>query len=120
MRALRKAWRRAGQHTLRITTQEDKQKIVITLEGRVAGPWVAELSRVWVEMAPRISSRKLWLDLRNVTYADGGGRMVLGDIYIQTRAGLITSTPWTEYLAGEIRNSKGNGIDEEVENGSNS
>lgn len=88
---------------LRITTQEDEQAIAITLEGRIAGPWVDEISRAWLETAPRINSRKLSLDLRNVTYADALGKQALRHIHAESGAELIVSTPWTQYLADEIR-----------------
>jgi anti-anti-sigma regulatory factor len=92
-----------SQKMLRITTQEDEQAIEITLEGRIAGPWVAEISRAWRETAPRLASRKLSLDLRNVTYADALGKQALRHIHAQSNAELIVSTPWTQYLADEIR-----------------
>jgi anti-anti-sigma regulatory factor len=95
-----------GQTMLRITTQEDEQAIEITLEGRIAGPWVAEISRAWMETAPRLASRKLSLDLRNVTYADALGKQALRHIHAQSGAELIASTPWTQYLAEEIRNNR--------------
>ena len=104
-----------SQLTLRISLQETERAIEITLEGRVAGPWVAELSRVWVETAPRLDSRNLILDLRNVTYADDAGTGALRAIYAQTHARLFAGTPWTEYLAEEIRRSKAEQIDEEVD-----
>lgn len=75
----------------------------ITLEGRVAGPWVAELSRVWVEAVAQLKSRKLIIDLRNITYADSAGTEALKKIYTQSHAKLLAASPWTEYLAGEIR-----------------
>jgi hypothetical protein len=90
---------------LRITTQEDEQAIAITLEGRIAGPWVAEISRAWMETAPRLAARKLSLDLRNVTYADALGKQALRHIHAQSGAELIVSTPWTQYLAEEIRSN---------------
>ena len=89
---------------LRITTQEDEQAVEITLEGRVAGPWVPEISRAWMETAPRLAARKLSIDLRNVTYADALGKQALRHIHAQSGAELIVSTPWTQYLAEEIRN----------------
>jgi hypothetical protein len=72
------------------------------LEGRVAGPWANELDRVWVETAPQLGSRKLVIDLHNVTYADAAGKQVLRAIYSQTHAVLIAKTPWTQFLAEEI------------------
>lgn len=95
-----------SQQLLRITVQEKDTEIEITLEGRVAGPWVAELRRIWMETTPRLGARKLSLDLRNVTYSDAGGEQVLREIFAQTNAELVTGTPWTQYLAEQIKNSK--------------
>lgn len=96
---------KAGRHTLRITINEDDQSIGITLEGRIAGPWVEELRRVWVEIGPKLGDRQLWIDLRSVIYSEAEGKQVLKEIYAQTHAKLVTSTPWTEYLAQEISES---------------
>lgn len=103
-----------GRHTLKITFHEDVEAIGITLEGRLVGPWVAELSRTWRETAPRRGERKLSLDLRNVTYSDAEGKKVLKDIFSQTGAQLITSSPWTEYLAQEIRSESSHGAEQEA------
>jgi anti-anti-sigma regulatory factor len=100
---------------LRISVYEYETKIGITLEGRVAGPWVAELSRVWVETAPQLNNRELILDIRNVTYADAAGVEALKAIYAQSQARLITGSLWAEYLAKEITDNKPAGANEEVE-----
>ncbi|MGC1424564.1 MAG: hypothetical protein WA815_19575 [Terracidiphilus sp.] len=76
------------------------------LEGRVAGPWASELDRVWLETAPRLASKKLIIDLHNVTYADVAGKQVLRTIYAQTRATFITNTPWAQFLAEEVTSNK--------------
>lgn len=107
-----------SQVTLKITVQQSDKEIEITLEGRVAGPWVAELQRVWVETAPQLESRKLILDIRNVTYADAAGLKALRAIYAGTQAEVAAGTPWTEYLAEKIKNTKPGSVDEEVEHGS--
>ncbi len=91
-----------GQHTLRITTQQVDHTIRITLEGRVAGPWAAELGRAWADLAPSVRNNKLTIDLRNTTFADMRGLEVLRTIYATTQAHLIANTPWTEHLAQEI------------------
>ncbi len=87
---------------LRITFEENSEAFVIKLEGRIAGPWAAELGRLWEEKAPAIAKKKLSLDLRGTTFADAGGITVLRKIYSQTHAAIITGTPWTEYLAEEV------------------
>ena len=87
---------------LRISIHETAEEVELKLEGRIAGPWAAELGRVWVETAPRLSSRKLVLDLSSVTYADAGGTQLLSEIYTQTRAELLAGTLWTQSLAEQI------------------
>lgn len=87
---------------LRITIHEDDESIGMKLEGRVAGPWVDELSRAWAETAKRLGKKTLSLDLRNVTFSDAGGKQALREIYAQTNAELITGTLWAQYLAEEI------------------
>jgi hypothetical protein len=76
--------------------------MVIQLDGRIIGPWVAELGSAWVQAALRLNSRKLSIDLCNVTYADRSGKQVLRSIYAQTGASLIATTQWARFLAGEI------------------
>ena len=98
---------------LRITIAETVEALEMKLEGRIAGPWAAELSRVWVETAPRIASRKLILDVSGVTYADASGTHTLGQIYSQTHAELLTGTLWTQSLAEQItRHGAQSGIEE--------
>jgi hypothetical protein len=87
---------------LRITVQENQAEMVIKLEGRITGPWAAELDRLWSEMGPVVITRKLALDLRDTTFADAGGIRALRTIYSQTHAEVLTSTPWTRYLADEV------------------
>src|ERR1039457_5541217 len=89
---------RLGKKMLRITIHEDGESIGMTLEGRVAGPWVDELSRAWADTAKRLGSRSLSLDLRNVTFSDAGGKQALREIYSETNAELITGTLWAQYL----------------------
>ena len=90
---------------LRITVQESDHTISMRLEGRVAGPWLAELSRAWDETAPRLGEKKFEIDLHNVTYSDAAGKELLRNIYAQSKAELITRSPLTQYLAEEIRKS---------------
>jgi len=98
---------------LRITIDETTEALEMKLEGRVAGPWAEELSRVWMETAPRLATRKLVLDLSSITYADAGGTHVLGQIYSQTKAELLAGTLWAQSLADQItRGDSHYGIEE--------
>ena len=86
---------------------------MIKLEGRVAGPWVAELTRTWKEQAPLLAEKKLSLDLRDITYSDTRGTQALREIYAQSGAELITSTPWTRFLAEEVKRVNLQTVDQE-------
>jgi anti-anti-sigma regulatory factor len=103
-----------GEPMLRISINPSDQGTVIKLEGRVAGPWVAELSRTWKDQAPLLERRKLILDLRDITFSDSAGTQVLRDIYAETRAGLIAGNPWTDFLAEEIKRTSANPVDQEL------
>ena len=91
-----------GLEVLRITIQNSSEAFEMKLEGRVAGPWAGELNRAWLESAPQLASKKVIIDLNNVTYADAAGKQVLRAIYGETHADLITSSPWTQFLAEEV------------------
>jgi anti-anti-sigma regulatory factor len=99
---------------LRISIEETDESLEMKLEGRIVGPWAAELGRVWVETAPRQASRKLVLDLGNVTYADAGGTHLLGQIYSQTHAEVIAGTLWTHSLAEQITRVEAQTIHQEL------
>jgi anti-anti-sigma regulatory factor len=103
-----------GEHTLRITINEGEKATVMKLEGRVAGPWVAELSRAWREKAPSLASKKLCLDLRDITYSDASGTQALRDIYESTGAELISGDPLTRFLAEEVMRGSHQTVDQEL------
>lgn len=90
---------------LRITLEEKSDVVVLKLEGRLAGPWADELRRLWEEKAAICAQKKLSLDLRETTFADGDGIRILQTIYSQTGAAILAGTPWTQYLAEEVANT---------------
>ena len=112
-RALVVAWHRMSQRMLRITIEQSAETTLIILEGRIAGLWAAELGRTWTEVAPTMGTRRLLIDLRNTTYADVSGIQALRDIYLQTAAEFVTGTPWTEYLAEQIKRQRAIPFEEE-------
>jgi hypothetical protein len=89
---------------LRITVHERDGSIEVILEGRLAGPWVAELNKAWRETAPRLGSRTISLNLRDLTHSNEDGKKVLREIVAQTSAEILASDPLTKYLAQEISN----------------
>jgi len=99
---------------LRITVEENEEAMIIKLEGRIAGPWVAELDRLWEQASPTLGSRQLVLDLRETTYADSDGIRALSAIYSPTKAEILASTPWTQYLAEAVAGKNQQQSDTEV------
>ena len=86
---------------LRITVEESDRAETIKLEGKIAGPWVEELSRAWHALTPALGCRQLNLDMRSVVFVDGKGRQLLREIYQQTKASFLTDSPLTRYFADE-------------------
>jgi len=58
-----------------------------------------------VETAQQLGQKTVIIDLRNVIYADAEGKQMLREIYAQTSAQLVASSPWAQYLAEEIAQS---------------
>lgn len=88
---------------LKITVEEKSEAMTLKLEGRLTGPWVAELDHLWEKASPARSGRHLSLDLREVTFADDNGIRVLRSIYSETGAAILSGTPLTQYLAEQIK-----------------
>lgn len=95
---------------LRITVAESESAETMKLEGKIAGPWVEELSRAWHELKPSLGQKQLKLDMRSVAFVDGKGRQLLREIYQQTKACFLTDSPLTQYFADDaMRSSPING-----------
>lgn len=99
---------------LRITIHDEAAKVTLKLEGRIVGPWTAELDRTWHSLGPSLNNKKLSVDLCGVSYIDREGRGILADIYRHTRARFEADTPLMEYFVQEAQNSSsknGNGTE---------
>ena len=62
---------------LKIDTIESGSEIILTLHGRLAGPWVDELESHWRRMQATAGERPLRVDLSGVTGIDGAARYLL-------------------------------------------
>ncbi len=89
--------------TLRITVNESPESTTMKLEGKITGPWVAELDRAWRSLAASLGSKKLLVDLRGIDHIDPDGRHILAEIHRQTGAGFLADTPITKYFAEQAR-----------------
>jgi hypothetical protein len=75
---------------LKITTHATDDSMRITLEGRLAGPWIGELERCWQESAKSAAGRPLIVDLTGVTFVEPEGKALLSHMY-QAGADLLAS-----------------------------
>src|SRR5208282_2765319 len=65
---------------LRITTERKRGRTVLSVEGRLAGAWVAALEQCW---RTRIAEEKFSVDLCGVSFIDAAGKALLKEIHQQ-------------------------------------
>jgi len=68
---------------LRITTEKKRGKILLNVEGRLAGPWVAALEQCWRELHAGAPQEKFHIDLCGVSFIDAAGKVLLKEIHRQ-------------------------------------
>src|SRR5271163_4742258 len=86
---------------LRITVQDGDKARVMKFEGKIIGPWVDELDRIWCSLAPLLGTKELRLDVREVAFVDVKGTELLRKIYQKTRARFLANSPLTRYFADQ-------------------
>ena len=86
---------------LRVTTTSEDHTITLKLEGKLAGPWVQEVTRVWADTAqsPRCG---YVVDLRSVTFIDNPGQELLARMS-RHGAQLIAADCHTRNIVEEIK-----------------
>jgi len=62
---------------LRIHTTDEDEGITFSLEGRLAGPWVAELERCWQTELSSRPAAGVTVKLAGVTFVDDRGKDLL-------------------------------------------
>ena len=73
----------AGTGMLRITTEKKRGKLVLTVEGRLAGPWVSTLEQSWRDARAGSPTEKLYVNLCGVSFIDPAGKTILKEIHHQ-------------------------------------
>ena len=68
---------------LRITTEKKRGKLVLTVEGRLAGPWVSTLEQCWRDARASSPTEKVSVNLCGVSFIDPAGKTLLKDIHHQ-------------------------------------
>jgi len=89
---------------LRITIENQARETTLRLEGRLTGPWVEELERVWRSSLADPATPALAVDLTDVTFVGENGKKLLEEMYAQG-AKLKTSRCATRSIVEEIGHS---------------
>jgi len=95
---------RAGS-MLRITTEKRRGKVFLSVEGKLAGPWVAALEQCWRELHASSPREKFLVNLCGVSFIDAAGKVLLKEIYRQggqlVAEGCLNQAIVNEIAAGE-------------------
>lgn len=94
---------------LRITTEQKRGKVVLSVEGRLAGQWVTALEQCWKDLRTWAPNGKFSINLCGVSYIDAAGKALLKEIHHQgahlVAEGCLNQAIVKE-IAGEARTEK--------------
>src|SRR6202051_3782584 len=68
---------------LRITVEKKPGKTSLTVEGKLAGPWVSALEQSWKDLHDSSAGEALSINLCGVSFIDATGRALLAEIHQQ-------------------------------------
>lgn len=100
--ALRLRWKHQGDAMVKIQVAEFEDRMVLEMEGRLAGAFVPEVRSAWAKAAAARPGCRVQVDLKNVTCVDREGRILLRSMHEQgvefRRAGMATQDILDEIL----------------------
>jgi outer membrane protein len=100
---------------LRITSDKKKGKVVLTVEGRIAGPWVGTLEQCWRELRAASPDERFSINLCGVSFIDPAGKTLLKEIHRQGGQ-LIAEGCLNQAIVREISATSNRGKNEGGEN----
>ena len=86
---------------LKITVHKDGTEQTLLVEGKLAGPWAAELESAWNQARQADRSRRIRVDITGVSLIDPGGEAALTAI-IAEGARLIAKGAYSGYIAKQF------------------
>jgi outer membrane protein len=98
-----------SQFMLRVTTEKKRGRVLLNIEGRLAGESVAALEQCWRELQEASPKEKFQVHLCDVSYVDAAGKALLKEIHRQG-AQLVAEGCLNQAIVREI---SGNGSDDE-------
>jgi anti-anti-sigma regulatory factor len=94
---------------LRITINDEPSEQRWILQGRLSGPWVAQLKSSWKKTEAARETRKCVVDLNEVTFVDLDGERVLMTM-MKSGAELLATGVYTRHLVETLGNGRRNCI----------
>ena len=87
---------------LRIMIDTARVESTLRLEGRLAGPWVDELARVWAQLRTTSDAGSTRIDLDGLTFVSEAGRSLLRRLH-EEGAELVANGCMTRAIAEDLR-----------------
>jgi anti-anti-sigma regulatory factor len=87
---------------MKVTTQTQAAPATLKVEGRLAGPWVSELEKTWLDVTADQGGREVVADLSDVTFIDAQGWDLL-ERMMESGAELEAHQLLPRYVIGEIK-----------------
>ncbi len=102
---------------LRITIDQTPERINLTIEGKLAGPWVAALEQSWGELRRNSAGQKVSVNLCGVSFIDAAGKALLKAIY-KEGGKLVAEGCLNQAIVREIATQEGGSTEESGPKGS--
>ncbi len=90
---------------LRITLHDSPTVLRFQLEGKLVGPWVAELRHSWQTARSVQAGRQLVIDLTDVAFIDESGKQLLGEL-CERGAQFVAREPLTRAIVEQVRQDR--------------
>ena len=104
---------KSRNHMLRITTENKRGKVLLTVEGRIAGQTVATLEQCWRELKAASPDAKFNVNICSVSFIDGAGKTLLKEIYREggqlVAEGCLNQAIVREITEERVKGAKGYG-----------
>jgi outer membrane protein len=91
---------------LRITIEQKPGKRSLTVEGKLAGPWVSALAQSWKDLLSSSSGENLSINLCGVSFIDAAGKALLAEIH-QQGGKLVAEGCLNQAIVREIAKGQG-------------
>jgi hypothetical protein len=86
---------------LRVTVTSRAGGMTVLLEGRLAGPWVEEVARIWTHEVAAHRPQSIRVDIEGVSFVDAIGKALLATMHAEG-ATLVALSPMGRATVAEI------------------